>query len=106
MKLFKPFKNKGTGIIIGGNSNTIKNCIVVDAGAEALMLYGDYNLVDNCKVYGLSNDNPTDYYLGVFRNLSTSGNSLQLNLSGWKTGIYVIKILNENTVYGRLIIYK
>ena len=55
----------GVGIKVSGNFNTVRGCTVTDAGAENLMLYGSHNLAENCRSYGYSDDNATDYYLNV-----------------------------------------
>lgn len=66
---------EGKGIAFGSSAfyNTIKNCIVLNAGAEGLSVTGNNNLIDNCKVY--CNEVPihpaTDYYIIVAGNSNT-----------------------------------
>ncbi len=61
----------GKGIVItNGGSNTIKNCSILNAGAEAIPVNrSSNNVIDGCKVYcdeGPTEDfNGTDYYIVV-----------------------------------------
>jgi hypothetical protein len=55
----------GKGIVVSGDYNTVRNCTVTDAGAEGLPVYGNYNLIEDSRVYGYSDDNAMDYYLNV-----------------------------------------
>ena len=61
----------GKGIVIGGkaNNNTVKNSVVVNASVEGIMLYGNDNHIQGCRVYGSdgggSNINHPGYYLMI-----------------------------------------
>ncbi len=66
----------GEGIkFSGGNGyNTLKNCVVVNAAAEAIMLYCSDNIIENCKVYcddAQTTFANTDYYLDIEGNNNT-----------------------------------
>ncbi len=55
------YDGTGIGIYYGEGFNTIKNCVVYNAAAEAVMVYkDDHNLLENVKVY--CDDNQTLYY--------------------------------------------
>ncbi len=52
----------GIGIYLRGDYSTIKNCIVVNAGAEGFTISGDNVTHDSNKVYCDTGKNETDYY--------------------------------------------
>ncbi len=61
----------GQGIIIGSRTQNslVYNSVVVNAGAEAIMIQGNDNRVAKCSVYsyvGGDNANSTDYYLDIY----------------------------------------
>jgi len=60
----------GVGIkVSGADDNTILDCFVVNAAAEAISVYGNSNRVENCRVYADDNStlykSATDYYIFV-----------------------------------------
>jgi hypothetical protein len=71
----------GLGIILNATNNgLVTDSVVINAGAEAISLYGDYNRVANSHVFGTNDDcanghcnnlNSTDYYITVIGNWNT-----------------------------------
>ncbi|MDD5570317.1 MAG: sugar-binding protein [Bacteroidales bacterium] len=76
----------GKGIAFGSSAfyNSIKNCVVLNAGAEGLSVTGDNNLIDSCRVYcdEVPINPAMDYYIIV------AGNSNIVN------GCYVERVGN------------
>jgi len=61
----------GFGIYFNGenNKNIIKNAVVVNASQDGILLYGNNNLIENCKVYSdekIGKYGAMDYYI-IFR---------------------------------------
>ncbi|GGW51743.1 hypothetical protein GCM10007383_38900 [Arenibacter certesii] len=53
----------GFGLMVTGNNTLVENCYILNAGAEAIKLFGANNSrVNNCSVYSDNSKNPTDYY--------------------------------------------
>ncbi len=72
MTLGDPSGYGGRGILLGSmgtdfsNNNTISNCLVIDAAAEGISISGNYNTVNNCKVFSKeSAPASSDYYIMV-----------------------------------------
>ena len=84
------------------NNNTISNCLVINAAAEAFGIYGDNNTVDDSKAF--CNDNtgkgPTDYYMIVCGSYNTLNNCYAYRASGLNSGGHGIgaKTTAEQTV--------
>ncbi len=63
----------GKGIQLGSmgttssNNNTIANCLVINAAAEAMGINGNYNVVTGCKIFCTDSvgNGPSDYYIIV-----------------------------------------
>jgi hypothetical protein len=97
----------GKGIIFGSNAhhNTLKNSVVVNAGAEGMMLYGNNNRIEGCRVYGSSgggsNVNHPDYYMMIQGNRNIIEGSLVQrvgNLSHGGHGIGIKGFGSENII--------
>ena len=59
----------GRAIELYSSNNTIKNCITINACAQGILIYGDYNWIDNCEVYCDDNSSvqaAMDYYIVVY----------------------------------------
>ncbi len=93
----------GKGIAFGSNNkknmgshNKIENCIVYNACAEGLSIYGDYHHVNNCRIY--SDDNSTglnssmDYYIHIGGNNNIVENSYVERIGDLKHGGHGIDI--------------
>jgi hypothetical protein len=50
----------GWGILIDDTGNLLEDCIIIDAGAEGIGIYGDENVMRACKVANYSDQNATD----------------------------------------------
>lgn len=58
----------GWGILIDDTGNILEDCIIIDAGAEGIGIYGDENVMRDCKVANYSDRNATDYFIVVWGN--------------------------------------
>ncbi len=59
----------GKAIEFYSSNNVINNCIVVNASAQGILVEGDYNTIENCKVYcddSSSVNAAMDYYIVVY----------------------------------------
>ncbi len=59
----------GKAIEFYASHNKINNCVVVNASAQGIYVEGDYNTVENCKVYcddSTSSEAAMDYYIVVY----------------------------------------
>jgi hypothetical protein len=53
----------GWGVLLDDQYNSMFNCQIIDAGAEGIGIYGDYNTVENCLVANYNDENATDYFI-------------------------------------------
>ncbi|MFK7983665.1 MAG: hypothetical protein AB8G86_27050 [Saprospiraceae bacterium] len=73
----------GYGLEIYGNHHRIDSCIIADASAYNIAVWGSYNEIKNCRTYGTKGKvddlfDPTDYYIeiGGYNNVIGTGTTV------------------------------
>lgn len=61
-------KYSGWGILVDDQHWSLKNCEIIDAGAECFGIYGDYNQLRKCHAANYSDINATDYFIMTWGN--------------------------------------
>ena len=59
----------GKAVEFCASHNQIKNCTVINSSAQGILVEGDNNLIENCKVYcddATSDEAATDYYIIIY----------------------------------------